>query len=310
MHIEDVRSPLPLAVLAVAAACGGATLDASQPDASSHEGSVGCVPNQSIACVGPGGCAGGQACNADGTAYSPCDCGSADDAGGGDATTGDAATDGAFTGGPCVKPKGPTVGIFNLLTPQNPWSDPSTGLAGSLFLDPPSAGSFQTGYAGLQVKYSQEELASGQFIGDPSFGVYFSTCVDASAFKGLSYQFFLNAPAPAGATGVLRVLTVSTTPIPYGTCVPVNAGDCTAAYVEPFSNNFVSNTPYTITWDLLSGGSPAEPGITAATEIVGLAWQVDEFEGPPAQQVSLDVIVNAVAFVPVSPGGTDAEASE
>lgn len=40
-----------------------------------------CTPGQSVACVGPGGCAGGQACNADGTAYEACDCGGSTDAG-------------------------------------------------------------------------------------------------------------------------------------------------------------------------------------------------------------------------------------
>lgn len=33
-----------------------------------------CVPGQSIACVGPGGCAGGQVCNAAGSGYGACDC--------------------------------------------------------------------------------------------------------------------------------------------------------------------------------------------------------------------------------------------
>lgn len=34
-----------------------------------------CVPGESRACVGPGGCSGGQACAADGKHYEPCDCG-------------------------------------------------------------------------------------------------------------------------------------------------------------------------------------------------------------------------------------------
>ena len=34
-----------------------------------------CVPGSSQACVGPGGCSGGQACRADGAAFEPCDCG-------------------------------------------------------------------------------------------------------------------------------------------------------------------------------------------------------------------------------------------
>jgi hypothetical protein len=34
-----------------------------------------CVPGASRACVGPGGCNGGQACRPDGSGFGPCDCG-------------------------------------------------------------------------------------------------------------------------------------------------------------------------------------------------------------------------------------------
>lgn len=36
-----------------------------------------CTPGQSIACVGPGGCKGGQVCNPDGHSFGACDCGGA-----------------------------------------------------------------------------------------------------------------------------------------------------------------------------------------------------------------------------------------
>src|SRR5262249_34258460 len=58
-------------------------------------------PGQSIACVGPAGCAGGQACKADGSGYEPCDCGGST----GSATSGNAGgggsggTSGASGGG-------------------------------------------------------------------------------------------------------------------------------------------------------------------------------------------------------------------
>jgi hypothetical protein len=45
-----------------------------------------CVPGATQACVGPGGCAGGQACRADGSGFGPCDCG------GSKSPTGDAGT--------------------------------------------------------------------------------------------------------------------------------------------------------------------------------------------------------------------------
>ena len=34
-----------------------------------------CVAGKSESCIGPGGCAGGQQCNADGTGFGACDCG-------------------------------------------------------------------------------------------------------------------------------------------------------------------------------------------------------------------------------------------
>jgi len=55
-----------LVLTAAAAACGGVSVT---NDAGT------CTPNQSIACTGAGGCAGGQVCNASGTAFSDCDCG-------------------------------------------------------------------------------------------------------------------------------------------------------------------------------------------------------------------------------------------
>jgi len=50
-----------------------------------------CTPGDSKACTGAGGCAGGQVCNADGTGYGACDCGTSDS--GSDGAT-DASSDG------------------------------------------------------------------------------------------------------------------------------------------------------------------------------------------------------------------------
>ena len=36
-----------------------------------------CVPGSTQACVGPGGCSGGQVCRPDGTGFGACDCGPA-----------------------------------------------------------------------------------------------------------------------------------------------------------------------------------------------------------------------------------------
>jgi hypothetical protein len=69
--------------LAIAASCGGAKA---------------CVPGQSVACVGPAGCRGGQICNSDGQSFGLCNCGS----GGGFQAGGgiNAGGGGDFAGGP------------------------------------------------------------------------------------------------------------------------------------------------------------------------------------------------------------------
>jgi hypothetical protein len=70
-----VRSILTnLAIVALAADCA-ASLGCSS-------GKTVCVPGQSIACVGPAACQGGQVCNADGTAYGTCQCASGSSSGG------------------------------------------------------------------------------------------------------------------------------------------------------------------------------------------------------------------------------------
>jgi hypothetical protein len=48
---------------------------ASAAPASSSTPARACVPGATQACVGPGGCAGGQACAMDGAAFGACDCG-------------------------------------------------------------------------------------------------------------------------------------------------------------------------------------------------------------------------------------------
>jgi hypothetical protein len=66
--------------------CGGSDDDSAPPggaltpvlsrsaDSTNPVKSV-CTPGATQACVGPGGCAGGQACGGDGSAFGPCDCG-------------------------------------------------------------------------------------------------------------------------------------------------------------------------------------------------------------------------------------------
>jgi hypothetical protein len=73
-HAKPVAAParaLPAASAAPAPADAAAPASAAvRPPAARA-----CVPGSTQVCVGPGACSGGQACLADGTGFSPCDCG-------------------------------------------------------------------------------------------------------------------------------------------------------------------------------------------------------------------------------------------
>jgi hypothetical protein len=76
-RLSRLASVTALASLGVAAACDSATAPAatnvgSQPAAGT--GLTSCIPGQSIACAGVGGCAGYQICADDGLRYEPCIC--------------------------------------------------------------------------------------------------------------------------------------------------------------------------------------------------------------------------------------------
>ena len=72
--------------LAFVSGCGGGSAKST------------CVPGASIACVGPAGCQGGQACKSDGTGYEACVCGGGTD-GGVDSGGGSSGSAGASGGG-------------------------------------------------------------------------------------------------------------------------------------------------------------------------------------------------------------------
>lgn len=67
-----------LAMLLTLAACGGSDSETELFEGGDGGSSGACVPGQSVACIGPGGCEGGQVCREDGTGYGECDCGGGD----------------------------------------------------------------------------------------------------------------------------------------------------------------------------------------------------------------------------------------
>lgn len=71
-HVR-LKGPLvetPPAVVQTASAPSPAPVSAPAPKAA-----LACVPGSTQTCVGPGACAGGQACLADGSGFGACDCG-------------------------------------------------------------------------------------------------------------------------------------------------------------------------------------------------------------------------------------------
>jgi hypothetical protein len=87
-RIAFLSLALPLFGSALIAACG------SDEETATAGGS--CTPGQSVACAGPAGCSGFQACNASGTGFNTCDCGGG--SGGGSTTSSGTATTTSTTG--------------------------------------------------------------------------------------------------------------------------------------------------------------------------------------------------------------------
>src|SRR5262249_55630252 len=91
MHVRWVGIPALGSILLALTSCGGSSPSSARDGGKQDVPTTFlCTPGQSIACVGPGGCAGGQSCKADGSGYEPCDCGGS--------STPDAATDSADGG--------------------------------------------------------------------------------------------------------------------------------------------------------------------------------------------------------------------
>jgi hypothetical protein len=205
------------------------------------------------------------------------------------ATTGTTSTTGSggMTACPSM-PAGPSISVFSLANAQGGWSDPTTGLAGTLFLEPASAGGFKPSSSGTTFDYMQ-------LNDDASFGVWFAHCVNASSFSGVTFQVW-PLSAPAGSRAILHVQTASTTPPPHGTCT-AGAGCVAPSFTFGYAQ-FGLKTPYTVTWSQLSGAQPAEQGSAISGEIVGLRWVIDAFVGPPPQPAMIYVMAANLAFTP------------
>jgi hypothetical protein len=76
----------------------GGTVTGGSGGTTLADASLLCIPGQSIACVGPAACQGGQACKVDGQGYEPCVCGGGGGAGGGSGSGGSVGGSGGGSG--------------------------------------------------------------------------------------------------------------------------------------------------------------------------------------------------------------------
>lgn len=156
-----------------------------------------CTPGETRVCTGAGACVGGQACAADGSAWSACDCGGRIDAGGDttiadtssdtsgsiDAVAGDAdiGTTDAAPDGPTDGDVGPTCGDHVVAAPET--CDPATGLADEsckattcttieqILSNGSTADGYARGNPGRKAGLTTGFLADGRFLATWSDGV-------------------------------------------------------------------------------------------------------------------------------------------
>lgn len=120
-----------LALVLALAACGGSDDSGTELFGGDAGSSGACTPGQSVACVGPGGCQGGQVCRDDGSGFEACECGSGDaGAGASDAATdapeypgfpGDGCEGTQEVNGYCLDHHYPR--IYSYVGCQHPWPD-------------------------------------------------------------------------------------------------------------------------------------------------------------------------------------------
>lgn len=146
-----------------------------------------CIPGMSVACAGAGGCAGGQTCNADGTAFGACMCAGADTGpSGSDAEVPDAAL--ADAGRPDVtadvgpRPPVDVVDILFVIDNSGSMNEEQASLVAELpaFINglasgqTPGGGTTFAPVTDLRVGVVSSDMGTGGFTiptcGEPNFG--------------------------------------------------------------------------------------------------------------------------------------------
>jgi hypothetical protein len=170
------------------------------------------------------------------------------------------------------------------------------GLTGGLFVYPEPA---------LSLDASDGSMMVGGEVADYSgFGVWFTSCIDASAYSGLSFDISgdvgpsatikiglqTNGDFPVDVLGMKGACTFATEATKYTECVtPIVAKDV------PESGGTI-----TVAWSEFAGGKPvatADP-----SEIVGIEWSFS-WAGPSDTAYEADVTVDNLRFLGEDSGG-------
>jgi hypothetical protein len=275
--------------------CGNSCVDTQTDPANCGACDNQCATDQTCEdglCVGgtTGGGGGGGTTGDGGSGGTAGDAGSGGTTGGGGSGTGGATggsggSSGSAGAGACshTPPPDERITDFSIWDDGN-WGDPGTTLNG---------GSYKYGAAGysLQMVVQSAVLTVTGTVpadGYAGFGLWFAPCVDASAYRGLSFRI------GGDAGGTLVVLQVQTSKN-YPTAEEDDRGECTGTWDDGCANNEVvidvPATPATVEveWGELSGGEPEDT--VTASELLGLQWQFNCGEAACSFRITLDDIV-------------------
>lgn len=217
-------------------------------------------------------------------------------AGSGTSGSGTGGSGGAANSFPCagMKPTAPLITDFSDLTPNATNAGQFTftaGLPGGTFAYQPAALTVTDATDALNVK--------GNIMAYDGFGVYFTTCADASAYTGVSFSIKGNA----GPTGKLsfRFQTNANYPVDQvnkkGACVvPAGTADpyplCHAATYD------ITVTPEGSTVEVkfsdVAGGAPV--ATVDGKDVIGLEWAFP-WMGAADTAYMADVTVDDIKFI-------------
>jgi hypothetical protein len=178
-------------------------------------------------------------------------------------------------------------------TEDQEWGDPDATLTG---------GTFTYGNGNADVAWNSEEyyldltvtdevlgvsgiVAAGEYAG---FGFWFGPCVDASAYRGITFTL-------GGEHGETQLIFQVQTSKNYPIDTENDKGECTGSWSDGCASNEVEieevpeePTVIEVLWGELSGGEPETT--VSSNELLGIQWQFNCGDDPCTPNITLDDI--------------------